>query len=274
MRLSRRIHGTSIGDGDPKGRSIGQLAVWLLLLVLIAAPVHAAPDLASESDYVMSSPTALAAQDTGDEDKALVEFTLPDLEAVDHLVALDADLAEYLRQNEDGTVTVNAFVTPAERAYYESLGYRAGATIEDRSTWEAARAEREAVIAAEQRAQDAAQKGAEAAPAKPLYTFGFDPGGEVTIMRVDYFENYAGRFLVGLRADQARARPRAARAWPWPGRRQAATTAPRRRCRSTGTPASTCTTASSSASAPSARRPRCRPWSALRPAQAGSPRGP
>ncbi|MFN3979205.1 MAG: M14 family zinc carboxypeptidase [Caldilinea sp.] len=122
------------------------------------------------------------------EELALVEFQLPDRLAIDQLVELGADLAEYVRDNPDGTITINAFVTPRERAIYESMGFPAGLTVEDRSTWEAARAEREAAIAAEQAAFSAAESDEVSAAS-------FDPGGEVTIMRVDYFTNYAGRFL-------------------------------------------------------------------------------
>jgi hypothetical protein len=173
---------------------------WLLniLLVLImlvgtAAGVAAAP---------AAQPTPPADQGATDEAPALVEFRLPNVAAVDQLAALGADLAEYVRENEDGSVVVNAFVTPDQRALYESMGFVAGATIEDQSTWEAAKAQRAAAMAAEQAAKDAAEHPvAPVAPAAPR--FGpqamppdlFDPGGEITVMRVDYFTNYAGSFL-------------------------------------------------------------------------------
>lgn len=123
-----------------------------------------------------------------EDEVALVEFQLPNRAAIDQLNAVGADLAEYVRDNSDGTITINAFVTPSERAQYEAMGFPAGVTVEDRSTWEAARAEREATIAAEEIAKNAALSDKVDAAA-------FDPGGEVTIMRVDYFTNYAGRFL-------------------------------------------------------------------------------
>ncbi len=122
------------------------------------------------------------------EEVALVEFQLPNRAAIDQLLDLGADLAEYVRDNPDGTITINAFVTPSERALYESMGFPAGATIEDRSTWEAVRAEREAAIEAERAALSAAES-------EMVGAANFDPGGEITIMRVDYFTNYAGRFL-------------------------------------------------------------------------------
>lgn len=155
---------------------IWSLTIWLLSLAFVVVPVVAAP----------------LVEDPATEDEALVEFRLPNREAVDLLVGVGADLAEYLRENEDGSVTVNAIVTPSRRAYYESLGFQAGATIEDRSTWDAARADRESAIAAEKRSQNAAEQGPRP---RDLSAAGFDTGGEIVVMRVDCFANYAGRFL-------------------------------------------------------------------------------
>jgi hypothetical protein len=108
------------------------------------------------------------------------------------MAAAGADLAEYLRDNSDGSVTVNALVTPSERAYYEAMGFQAGAIVEDRAAWEAARADRQATIAAETRARTAAVS----VGGRPgVGAAGFDPGGEISIMRVDYFTNYAGRYV-------------------------------------------------------------------------------
>jgi hypothetical protein len=154
-----------------------------LLPAFVVGPVAGAP---------LDNGPALGLDPEGQE-KALVEFRLPSRVAIDQLVAIGADLAEYLRENGDGSVTVNAIVTPSMRAYYESLGFQAGATVEGRSTWEAAKAEREATIAAEKRSLNAA-----AAPGRrpgDVSAAGFDPGGEIMILRADYFTNYAGRFL-------------------------------------------------------------------------------
>jgi hypothetical protein len=161
------------------------LSVFVLLFVA-AGPAAAVP---LRQDFI--SPVN---PDPEEPDRAFVEFRLPNRDALDQLVDLGADLAEYARENGDGTITVRAVVTPEERAYYESLGFVAGVTIEDSSTWAAARAEREAAIAAEQAAKNAAQGGALAAP-KALAPNGFVTPPEITIQRVDYFTNYAGRFL-------------------------------------------------------------------------------
>jgi hypothetical protein len=164
-----------------------QAAKWLFLLIFSVAPVFGQPPA-----YVPASDS-----NGGTRDRALVEFRLPNREAIDQLVALGADLAEYLRENGDGSVTVNAVVTPAMCEYYESLGFEAGVTIEDRSTWDAVKSEREATIAAERRSLDAAEEGRAASGQRreDVSATGFDRGGEVLIMRVDYFTNYTGRFL-------------------------------------------------------------------------------
>ncbi len=150
--------------------------MWLVPLVVVVAPVVAGP----------------LTDDSVTQDEALVEFRLPNREAIDLLAGVGADLAEYMRENEDGSVTVNAIVTPSLLAYYESLGFQAGATIEDRSTWEAAKADREAAIAAEEQSRSAAEQGLRPGGVSAA---GFDSGGEIMIMRADHFANYAGRFL-------------------------------------------------------------------------------
>lgn len=167
-------------------RRAWRMTSWLLLFILILMPVAASS---------AQSPTDIGLEGEV-EDEALVEFRLPNLEAIEQLIALNADLTEYLRMNEDGSVIVHAIVTPSERALYESLGFAAGMTIEDRATWEAAKAEREAAIEAEQRAKALAEEGTIAALEElGPRIMGFAPTPEVLIMRVDYFTNYAGRFL-------------------------------------------------------------------------------
>lgn len=174
------------------------IRLWLLWLFLPAVLPGTAPGGPQDDDPVGT-------------DRALVEFRLPDREAIEQLLTAGADLAEYLRDNEDGSVTANAFVTPSLRSYYESLGFSAGATIEDRATWEAAHADRAAACAAERQSLRAAE-----GATGELHAAGFDPGGEIAIMRVDYFTNYAGRFLsVAARATRgtATSSPTLALAW-------------------------------------------------------------
>ncbi|MDI6695088.1 MAG: M14 family zinc carboxypeptidase [Anaerolineales bacterium] len=181
-------------------RSSFHLRIWrlttlLLLLALIVSSVSA-------TTVGQGPVTPLNGDTTVEEEVALVEFILPNRAAIDQLNAINADLAEYVNENEDGTITVHVIVTPSERAILESMGFQAGMTIEDQSTWEAAKAERETAIQAEQAAQSAAEDSPppllpedESPLLAPMSAVEFDPGGEVTIMRVDYFTNYAGRFL-------------------------------------------------------------------------------
>lgn len=137
-----------------------------------------------------------------EEEEALVEIHLSGRKGVDELVEMGVDLAEYLRENPDGTVTVNAFVTRTERLFLTSLGYRFGATIEDRSTWDARRTERDRAIAAENASHEVAEEGLRAdvsgvipALSQRKSASQESPPGEVTIMRADYFVHRSGRFL-------------------------------------------------------------------------------
>ena len=137
------------------------------------------------------------------DDEALVEIHLPDRKAVDPLLDMGLDLAEYLREEPTGVV-VAAFVTPAERAFLETLGYRFGRTVEDRSTWEARKKERAQAMQAERAAHEVAVEGLAAKirglVPKSSMTASSEatedaPPGEVTVMRADYFVHRSGRFL-------------------------------------------------------------------------------
>ena len=164
----------------------------------------------------MPTPATVLPLSEAGEEEALVEIHLPDRPAIDDLVNMGADLAEYLRENPDGTVTVNAFVTRTERLFLESKGYRFGRTIEDRSTWEARLKERDEAMAAEGISHEVAENGPTADIASALDRLDLprsysraasageeSPAGEVTIMRADYFVHRSGRFLsVEARTDQ------------------------------------------------------------------------
>ncbi len=92
----------------------------------------------------------------------------------------------YLRHNDNGTVTVTVFGNEDELSALQAAGYDLGVTIEGPRTWEDRIADRRQDVRAENRADAAALD---------------DPVGpashedEIVILRVDYFENYAGRFL-------------------------------------------------------------------------------
>ena len=97
---------------------------------------------------------------------------------------------EYLRRNADGSVTATVFGDEAALSALEEAGYDVGVTIESTETWKARIAERQATIDAEARAKAAAgstaalRRGSKAALAD-----------ELVVLRVDFFTNYAGRFL-------------------------------------------------------------------------------
>jgi hypothetical protein len=123
--------------------------------------------------------------------RSLVEVNVPDRAAAIEL-QLDADKYgidfndHYLRTNANGSVTVTVFGNADELAALEAAGYELGTTIEGPATWN-------------QRAKDwqadvKAEKTAEAAVLAPA-SADVAPRGDIVVLRVDYFENYAGRFL-------------------------------------------------------------------------------
>jgi hypothetical protein len=92
----------------------------------------------------------------------------------------------YLRHNQDGSVTVTVFGTEAELAALDAAGYELGTTIEGPGIWRARIAQRQANVRAENRAESAALDETVAPQTHE---------DEIVVLRVDYFENYAGRFL-------------------------------------------------------------------------------
>jgi hypothetical protein len=122
--------------------------------------------------------------------QSLVEVNLPNKAAAIQL-QLEADTYgvefndHYLRKNRNGTVTVTVFGREDGLAALDAAGYELGPTIEGPDTWRALIAERQADVRAEARA-DASALG------DPPTIVDED---EIVILRVDYFENYAGRFL-------------------------------------------------------------------------------
>jgi Zinc carboxypeptidase/Chitobiase/beta-hexosaminidase C-terminal domain len=92
----------------------------------------------------------------------------------------------YLRNNADGSVTVTVFGTRRDIRRLRRAGYDVGRTIEGQATWRKRIREYMKARRAEKRARRAALK-------KSVTTASHED--EVVILRVDYFENYAGRFL-------------------------------------------------------------------------------
>jgi hypothetical protein len=91
----------------------------------------------------------------------------------------------YLGKNGDGSYTVTVFGTEGELQALAAAGYELGTTIEGPATWEAGVAAMSAERAREAKADDAAL-------GDPPVIADKD---ELVILRADYFENYAGRYL-------------------------------------------------------------------------------
>ena len=102
---------------------------------------------------------AAITDENGVEQESLVEVNLPSRAALDALVATGMDVAEYVRHNDDGTITTQVMVTDDELAALAEAGYDIGATIQDYNDYLARMAERQAAIDASNAAQKAAETG-------------------------------------------------------------------------------------------------------------------
>jgi Zinc carboxypeptidase/Chitobiase/beta-hexosaminidase C-terminal domain len=124
--------------------------------------------------------------------KSLVEVNLPDKGAAMRL-QLQADRYEidfnehYLRNEADGTVTVTVFGDDDAIADLDAAGFEVGRTIEGPNTWRNRIEARQLDVRKENRAEDAAVGETVVTPRTHE--------DELVVLRVDYFENYAGRFL-------------------------------------------------------------------------------
>ena len=123
--------------------------------------------------------------------RSLVEVTL-DSRAAAMRLQLQADRygiefnEHYLRRNRNGTVTATVFGYQDELDRLANAGYDIGATIEGPGTW------REH---AREYLQDRRQVARAGAAARKRTARAASHQDEIVILRVDYFENYAGRFL-------------------------------------------------------------------------------
>jgi len=123
--------------------------------------------------------------------ESLVEVTLQSRAQAERLQAKAESYGvdfndHYLRQNADGTVTVTVFGNEDELVALDAAGYELGDTIEGPRIWRNRVAERRADVRAENRAESAALDETVTPQSH---------GNEIVVLRVDYFENYAGRFL-------------------------------------------------------------------------------
>jgi hypothetical protein len=123
--------------------------------------------------------------------ESLVEVTLQSKAAAERLQSQAESYGvtfneHYLRHNPSGTVTVTVFGTDDELAALGAAGYEVGEAIEGPRIWQARVAELKQEVRAENRAEAAALD--ESATTQSHQD-------EIVVLRVDYFENYAGRFL-------------------------------------------------------------------------------
>ena len=137
----------------------------------------------------------------GMEQEALVEIHMETNAQLAALVEAGYDVAEYLRHNEDGSLTTQVIATSDELAEIEAAGYTIGVTIEDHNTYLARAAERQAAIDASDTAKLIAEEGPEViepelqAAGLRSIAFAIEPAPAIIIQRADYFSNYAGRFI-------------------------------------------------------------------------------
>jgi hypothetical protein len=123
--------------------------------------------------------------------ESLVEVNLPSRAAAERLQLRAESYGvafndHYLRLNPSGTVTAMVFGTEDELVALDAAGYELGETIEGPRLWRARIAERQTEVRQENRAESAALDET-ITPQSHLE--------EIVVLRVDYFENYAGRFL-------------------------------------------------------------------------------
>jgi Zinc carboxypeptidase/Chitobiase/beta-hexosaminidase C-terminal domain len=123
-------------------------------------------------------------------DDSLVEVTVASKAAAIQLQEGADDFGvefndHYLRQNDDGTFTVTVFASQAELDALAAAGYEIGTTLQGPSASFESLSEMNSARALE-------AKSGEAALGDPPVIADDD---ELVILRADYFENYAGRYL-------------------------------------------------------------------------------
>ncbi len=142
---------------------------------------------------VAGSATASGGEERGidpNQGDSLVQVIVPNKAAAYELQRRAEDFGiefndHYLGKNANGTYTVTVFGSEGELAALAEAGYEVGETIEGPDSWAAGLAEMSAARTAELRS-------GEAALGDPPVIADDD---ELVILRADYFENYAGRFL-------------------------------------------------------------------------------
>src|SRR4051812_34653318 len=113
--------------------------------------------LCCASALLLSGTGTAFAQDAGTYE-ALVEVNVPTQADVDSVVE-HYDAAEYKRVEDDGTITLNLFVTDEEKGALKAAGYKIGATVEDSKTGSIRMEQRQQVLDEESLAADLAENG-------------------------------------------------------------------------------------------------------------------
>ena len=126
--------------------------------------------------------------------ESLVEVTSDTKAGIEELAA-KYDLAEYVRTNDDGSLTTAVYAEQHELDAIEAAGFELGATIEDTNTRLERLEDRDQARAEEELAHELAANGAPKGGAKLLGRTVVPEPGELVIQRADTFTNYAGRFL-------------------------------------------------------------------------------
>ena len=156
----------------------GTWRVWLAISVIALAVTGGAAAQNDEGGIALEV------------DDSLVEVNVASKAAAIQL-QLDADdfgvefNDHYLRQNDDGTFTVTVFASQAELDDLAAAGYAIGTTLQGPSASFESLSEMNSARALE-------AKSGEAALGDPPVIADDD---ELVILRADYFENYAGRYL-------------------------------------------------------------------------------
>jgi hypothetical protein len=175
-------------------RHLGARLRWLVLVPACVATVAlATTGAAGASETNLNLPVAENLVEIKVADRAAIEQLMVDAESIgaefnDH----------YLRENtDDGTLTAQVLGDDSQIDELRAMGYEVTGTIEDEEAYWDRIAERLQAMEAEQRAEEYAESGP-----PDLNRFGLRAGiaalavtEEITINRVDYFQNYAGRFL-------------------------------------------------------------------------------
>ncbi|MFV2020189.1 M14 family metallopeptidase [Micromonospora sp. LOL_023] len=151
-------------------------------VVLLAGPATAVPTDVPDSTGDNAVHSVL--ERFAGERASVVEVVVADRDELDGLVATGVDLDHHVSQTAAGIV-VHAVVTPNELDVLRTLGYEIGATLHDAADTDARIAEREAIIAANEAANEAFTARVEQSSST----------SDVKIIRADYYTSGTSQVL-------------------------------------------------------------------------------